>query len=660
MRSLGDGRYLSTYFSPPGVAHALQAWVRHDHSVAVWKLTGDTVELEHYWEFERISGMKSHGIAFRNQEEADAFLNQLLSDAGLDRSEVRGLWGVPGMETTAPYTQWQDVPLPMHTLSHLATAVFADTAYLNAGGTLYGMAIDDTPDLVLEHREPAHWYAGALVRDGELTVFPIESPAALYSTAVHWFGLREGTLMALATACAAELRVNVDPAVAEYAYFRGDSERDKAILDALQGAGKKGVCRADDRFTEQENLISAVMKEVQSLGYAVLRRNIERAIDEHGFDPAQTRLALAGGYALNGPTNRQLLDAYDFSGFEAAPVVSDTGQAYGLGLLGFMGRKGPWRSFKFPGAYLGRPHVVGPAVDRWREFVVADTEWDYQQVVEDLQRDIVGWFQGRAEVGPRALGNRSLLGDPTRMETKLTLNAVKRRQWWRPVAPVVLREKADDWFASRGPSPYMLQTMDILSEQANTIPGVAHLDWSARAQTVTADENPVLYELLRAFDDSLGVPLLANTSMNDKEEPIVDTPDEAIAFCLSRGVQVLYIDDRRLELRVGAKGAPTRPLPRTFEPFSQADSTERARIFASANPHGLASELLMGWLYSPELARYDLATSDGAQAVAEQMIAKFETDPAFEQTCRQRLQKVRQLTDTGVPVYRGGWVNNDA
>ncbi|MGW7351468.1 carbamoyltransferase C-terminal domain-containing protein [Streptomyces sp. NPDC054784] len=653
-----DGRHLSVYLSPPGLAHVLEAWVRHDHAVAAWHLQDGVLRLEHYWELERLSGMKAHGVALPGIKETRKFLDGLLRTAGLEPAELRDTWGLPGLETTAPYQEWRALPFPLHSLAHLATAVFHDTDHLNEGGTVFGMAVDDTPDSVLDDRDHPHWYAGCLVRDRQVTVFPVESPAALYSTAVHWFGLREGTLMALATACGAELVEPVDPRVGALDFHHGDAARDETVLAALRQAATAGVRHADERFSERENLISAVMKQVQELGYAVLRRNIDRAVAAHGFDPTRARLAMAGGYALNCPTNRRLLDDYDFAGLSSPPVVNDTGQAYGLGLLGFMGQRGPWPSFRFPGAYLGRGHDAAAAIDRWRDHVAADTAWTDTDVVDDLRHGVIGWFQGRSEIGPRALGNRSLLGDPTRAATKDTLNTVKRRQWWRPVSPVVLAEEADSWFTCRGLSPYMLQTMDIRPHRVQAIPAVAHLDLSARAQTLTAQENPVLHRVLRAFHTATGVPLLANTSMNDKEEPIIDTPDEALAFCLSRGVGVLYLDHRRIELRTDAEGRPTRPLPRSYAPFVEADETQRETILARDNPHGLSPLTLMGWLYSPELTHLDLTCPNQAQEADERVAAKLAASAEFADATHRRLRKRRHLTAAGRPVYTGGWLDS--
>ena len=143
--------------------------------------------------------------------------------------------------------------------------------------------------------------------------------------------------------------------------------------------------------------------------------------------------------------------------------------------------------------------------------------------------NIIGWFQGRSEFGPRALGNRSILADPRKAEMKDILNSrVKFRQPFRPFAPIVLKERADEIFLGPGNSPYMLMAKQVAPEWKDKIPAIVHVDGTARVQTVAEDENPILYRLLKEFEALTGVPVLVNTSFNIKGEPIVETPEDAI------------------------------------------------------------------------------------------------------------------------------------
>jgi len=157
---------------------------------------------------------------------------------------------------------------------------------------------------------------------------------------------------------------------------------------------------------------------------------------------------------------------------------------------------------------------------------------------------VIGWFQGRSEFGPRALGNRSILADPRTPQMKEKLNKqVKHRQAFRPFAPVVLAERAHEIFADHRDSPFMLLAEGVRPEWRDRIPAVVHVDGTARVQTIREEQNPVLYRLLKAFDRVTGVPVLLNTSFNVKGEPIVETPADAINCFLTTGIDYLILHD---------------------------------------------------------------------------------------------------------------------
>jgi carbamoyltransferase len=188
---------------------------------------------------------------------------------------------------------------------------------------------------------------------------------------------------------------------------------------------------------------------------------------------------------------------------------------------------------------------------------------------------VVAWFQGRSELGPRALGNRSILADPRRAEMKAILNGrVKHRQAFRPFAPVVLAERARDIFEGDEPSPYMLIAKRVRPEWKDRIPAVVHVDGSARVQTVDAASNPVLYRLLEAFDALTGVPVLVNTSFNVKGEPMVETPQDAMACFLETGIDYLVLHDTLI-----GKSS----LHRVLTPIVKAWSDVRRRVRAAAS-----------------------------------------------------------------------------
>jgi carbamoyltransferase len=160
---------------------------------------------------------------------------------------------------------------------------------------------------------------------------------------------------------------------------------------------------------------------------------------------------------------------------------------------------------------------------------VADEETLYSDTAAALaQGQIVGWYQGRSEWGPRALGNRSILADPRRADVKDVLNArIKRREPFRPFAPSVLEERAAEWFEHPGRDPFMVKVRAVRPAVRDRIPAVVHVDGTARLQTVSREQSPRFWSLIRAFEQAAGVPMLLNTSFNESE-PIVNTPEEAL------------------------------------------------------------------------------------------------------------------------------------
>ena len=171
-----------------------------------------------------------------------------------------------------------------------------------------------------------------------------------------------------------------------------------------------------------------------------------------------------------------------------------------------------------------------------------------EEVADILVQDkVIGWFQGRMEMGPRALGARSILTSPIHAEIQARLNEIKDREDFRPVAPVVLEEYAAEWFGARGPSPFMLFVLDVPPDKADRIPAVRHTDGTARIQTVNRGQNPRYYDLLAAFHWRTGVPLLVNTSFNTRGEPIVCTPRDAVECFWTSPLDALVIGSFLLE-----------------------------------------------------------------------------------------------------------------
>ena len=287
------------------------------------------------------------------------------------------------------------------------------------------------------------------------------------------------------------------------------------------------------RFSDCANLAAAGQRAFEDALLAVARW-LHAAT---GMDA----LCFAGGTALNCSANERLLRETPFRRVFIPPAPSDAGTALGCALYGLTELAGQGCAYRWTDDYLG-PAPSPAAIDEALARAAADTP---DLVVERLDgrdalcarvldllcaRKVVALYQGRSEFGPRALGHRSILGDPRRGYVRDWINArVKQREWFRPLAPVVLAEHAGDYFDVPGASPFMQFAAPVRPERARTVPAITHVDGTARLQTVGPDDDPLLRALLAGFAERTGVPVLLNTSFNGKDEPIVETPAQAIA-----------------------------------------------------------------------------------------------------------------------------------
>ena len=281
------------------------------------------------------------------------------------------------------------------------------------------------------------------------------------------------------------------------------------------------------------------------LAASVQRRLEEMLLELASWLHAQTgesRLALAGGVALNCVANARLYAEGPFDEVWVQPAAGDAGTALGAALVVAQSLGDGIRPMRT--AALGREWSE-EELRSWLTSagVAFERVDDVAAVVADVLADdgIVGWFQGRSEFGPRALGHRSLLADPRRAENTERLNDVKGREQFRPVAPMVLEERAAEIFSGRLPSPHMLFTHAVKPEWRDRIPAVVHVDGSARSQTVSADDEPLMSRVLEEFDARTGVPVVVNTSLNTAGRPMVDDPRDALECFGSSPVDALAI-----------------------------------------------------------------------------------------------------------------------
>jgi carbamoyltransferase len=285
--------------------------------------------------------------------------------------------------------------------------------------------------------------------------------------------------------------------------------------------------------------------------YADIAYALQNTLEEAGLHVAgwlaehtgKKRLCTAGGVALNSVMNGKILLQTPFEEFFAQPASADDGSA--LGAAALMSRR------------LGEPRHRGNYIFLGPQYKESVMEQAFEEAglhcekVDNIARKtaqaiadgkIVGWFQGRTEAGPRALGNRSIVADPRGADTKDRLNEkVKHREPFRPFAPSCLAEHAGEYFASGYPSAVMLLVFDVLEHQRAVVPAITHEDGTARVQTVAREDNPLYYEMISEFHALTGVPMVVNTSFNDNEEPIVCTPQDAIRCYLKTDLDALAI-----------------------------------------------------------------------------------------------------------------------
>jgi carbamoyltransferase len=257
-------------------------------------------------------------------------------------------------------------------------------------------------------------------------------------------------------------------------------------------------------------------------------------------------LAMAGGCALNSVANGKLFAETPFRRTWIQPAAGDEGLAIGAALQTYHSSLRQPRRYEMKNSYLGPEFSdsriesdLGKANLRYRKL---EREPLLEAVAGQIAAgNVVGWFQGRMEWGPRALGNRSIVAHPGLPDMKDVLNArIKHREWFRPFAPSILAERQSEYFEYDHPSPFMLHVYRIRPEKRAQLCAVNHVDDTGRLQTVSHDENPLYYDLIRAFERKTGIPVILNTSFNENE-PIVCTPDEAIDCFKRTRMDVLAI-----------------------------------------------------------------------------------------------------------------------
>jgi carbamoyltransferase len=307
-----------------------------------------------------------------------------------------------------------------------------------------------------------------------------------------------------------------------------------AHMTALLGPPRAAESEIDDRH---KNIAYAVQDACETAMMNVVRIAHEKTKCRN--------LCLAGGVALNSKANGKISASGMVEQFFVQPAASDDGVALGAALAPYLDDNGKLPNKAMRHAYLG-PSFDDETIEtalRTYKLQYAKLGDPASTAAELLsQGKILGWFQGRMEFGPRALGSRSILADPRDPEMNAKVNnAVKFREWWRPFAPSLKKEAAGEYLESAMDSPFMILTAQVRPEKRGVIPSVTHVDGSARPQTVEKEINPLYWRMIDEFEKRTGVPVVMNTSFNLRGEAIVHTPTDAIRTFFSSGMDALVI-----------------------------------------------------------------------------------------------------------------------
>lgn len=337
----------------------------------------------------------------------------------------------------------------------------------------------------------------------------------------------------------------------DLSYFKplGSNQGMQVLSDGTVRLARHFSDRMEQLFGEPRKPHTEILQRNMDLAYAMQHRFEEvffHLLNQLHGQVAADHLAMAGGCALNSVANGKLFDRTPFRRTYIQPAAGDEGLAIGAALHTYHAVLNQPRRHELRRAYLG------PEFSDWKiqaalqnaglEYRKLDRAALLDETAEQIAAgNVVGWFQGRMEWGPRALGNRSIVAHPGLPNMKDVLNArIKHREWFRPFAPSIMADYQHEYFEHDHPSPFMLHVYKIRAEKRKELCAVSHVDDTGRLQSVTRDENPLYYDLISAFHRKTGIPVILNTSFNENE-PIVCTPEEAIDCFQRTRMDVLTI-----------------------------------------------------------------------------------------------------------------------
>ncbi len=442
---------------------------------------------------------------------------------------------------------------------------FVDHHRSHAASAFYCSKFDEAAVLTLDAQGDGLATAVYEGRGAALTLhrswrFPEHSLGHLYDCVGEWLAFKPvrdaGKTMGLAP------YGNAAATRARFAEFvkvgaGGEVEIDLDFLKTDKGR------RSSPRFERLFGPARELSQDATDAKFADVAAGVQAVVEEAVLSLAKEaraltgmrNLCLAGGVALNSVANGKLAHARVFDEVWVQPAAYDAGLSLGAALQAGIDAGVP-RGFVMTHPYWGPDTktdevraALGRCKTRWRE--VSDPAEEAARLI--AANRIIGWYQGRAEVGPRALGNRSILCNPREPTMKDVVNReVKHREGFRPFAPSCTIEASPMYFDMAGPTPFMLHVWQVRPERRGDLPAVTHVDGSARLQTVARDENPLYHRLLEAVGARTGIPCVLNTSFNIRGEPIVNSPLDALKCYFTTGLDALVIDRFVLEKEGGA------------------------------------------------------------------------------------------------------------
>jgi carbamoyltransferase len=357
-----------------------------------------------------------------------------------------------------------------------------------------------------------------------------------------------------------------------------------------------------------------------------------------------THLCYSGGVALNGIANEQLIRATRRA-VHMNGSCEDNGTAIGAALAAHHQLTG-LRVAEEPTEYYGRTYSEEEIASALSMRAISSHGRSRRDVLEIAagalaNGRIVAWYQGRSEFGPRALGNRSILADPRNSDVREILNVkIKKRERYRPYAPAVLEERANEFFNLPGASPLMLRVVPVTTA---SLPGITHVDGSARVQTVSRRDNAMFYDLIQVFGEITGIPVLLNTSFNRAGEPIVESPQDAIDAFLTMKMDILIMGDHVIM----REDVPVLHPPSSFAAAGQVDVRSEDHF------------VLRNQLYYRVWTAYDGLERDIVYLYGLHRIAAFEIGalPLIENLCSRRRFVAREAESWGLYGSRYPWEN---